>query len=85
MWFLTGVVQVVVFLFVLKISHIVYWNVRKSYHIHPWLLDTVLAVILVILFHFLTSVWALVIVTSLALGIIRGDQESKSVNTRELL
>ncbi|WP_018130330.1 hypothetical protein [Effusibacillus pohliae] len=85
MAFLTGVAQVVVFLILLKVTHIVYWNLRKSYFIHPWLLETVIAVVLVWLFHLESAVWTWVIVTSIALGLIRGDQEAKTGNSRQLL
>lgn len=76
--FLAGIVQVLVFLLLLKISHIVYWNVRKSFFIHPLLLESVLAVVFVLLFHFVSAVWALVIVTAIGLGMIRGDQDAGS-------
>ncbi|MFC4766431.1 hypothetical protein [Effusibacillus consociatus] len=84
MSFLAAMLQVLVFLILLKASHILYWNLRKSYYIHPWLLETCIAVVLVALFHFVTSVWVLVIVSSIVLGLIRGDQESKSVSNRQL-
>ncbi|GAX89681.1 hypothetical protein EFBL_1305 [Effusibacillus lacus] len=84
MGFLAGLAQVVVFLLLLKVSHILYWNVRKSYHIHPWLLELIVAVVLVTMFHFYSGVWGLVIATAIVLGLIRGDQESKSAPTRQL-
>lgn len=86
MSFLAGIAQVLLFLILLKLSHIVYWNVKKTYYIHPWLSETVIAILLVVLFHYFSSVWALVIMTSVALGVIRGDQEeTKSSSTRQLL
>ncbi len=86
MTFLAGIGQVIVFLILLKLSQIVFWNLKKSFYIHPWLLETVVAVVLVVLFHFLSSIWALVILTSAALGVIRGDQEeTKPASSRQLL
>lgn len=86
MTFLAGIGQVIVFLILLKLSHIAFWNLKKSFYVHPWLLETVIAIALVVLFHFLSSVWALVIASAIALGVIRGDQEeTKPASNRQLL
>lgn len=78
MGFLMGIVQIVCFVFLVKIGQILFWNLRKSFHIHPVLLETVLAVVLVLLFHWVESIWALLIFAALSIGVIRGDQEELS-------
>lgn len=83
--FLTGVAQVLAFLILLKVSHILYWNLRKSYFIHPWLLEAAVATALVMVFHFVSGVWGLILAVSVALGLIRGDREPKPQNARQLL
>lgn len=84
MLILEGMLQAVCFFLVVQAGHILFWNVRRHYEIHPWLTEAILAVILVFLFHGAGNVWLLLMGTALAIGMVRGDQEVQQSDRRSL-
>ncbi|BCJ87889.1 hypothetical protein [Effusibacillus dendaii] len=83
MSFVVGAAQVVVFLLAVKMAHILYWNLKKVYPIHSWLTETILAILFVILVHFTSNVWGLVLSVSVIAGAVRGDQEASGATDRK--
>jgi hypothetical protein len=80
--FLMGIVQIICFFLVVKIGQILFWNLRKYADVHPVWVEIVLAIILVLVLHAVESVWALLIIVALAIGVVRGDQEELTQDKR---
>jgi NAD(P) transhydrogenase subunit alpha len=76
MSFLEWLLQVVVFLVVLKIAQIVFWNVRKAFYVHPWLVEIVVVILVLWAAGSLEYGWWLTVSLGILFGIVRGDQEA---------
>ncbi|MCX7572346.1 hypothetical protein OS242_20775 [Tumebacillus sp. DT12] len=67
---------VVVFFLVLKVAQILFWNLRKAFYVHPWLVEIVVILLAVIAWQTVASLWGLAIIFGVLLGLLRGDQEA---------
>jgi NAD(P) transhydrogenase subunit alpha len=79
------ILHVVVFFVVLKVAQIVFWNLRKSFFVHPWLVELLVAILVVVLLQCLTAGWWLTVLLAVLFGIVRGDQEEEAGMRRQLL
>lgn len=86
MEFFEWLAHVVLFFLVLKVAQVVFWNVRKNFYTHPWVIEGIVALIAVTAFSMAVSSWWMTILVAALLGVIRGDQESSEVvQQRQLL
>jgi H+-translocating NAD(P) transhydrogenase subunit alpha len=76
MSFLDWLLQVVVFFVVLKLAQIVFWNVRKAFYVHPWLVEIVVAILVLWAVRAFGYGWWLTVALAILFGIVRGDQEA---------
>jgi len=84
MWVLVWLLQVLTFFVALKLGQILFWNVRRSFYVHPWIVEIVVgALVTAVLQAFAFSWWTLVLLGVL-IGVIRGDQE-EGTPRRQLL
>ncbi|MFD2172182.1 hypothetical protein [Tumebacillus lipolyticus] len=81
MWLL----QVVVFFVALKVGQVVFWNLRKGFYLHPWLIELLVAVLVVIGVSSFYGGWWFIIFIGLLFGFLRGDQEEEVRANRNLL
>jgi len=80
-----GILHVVVFFVVLKAAQIVFWNLRRLFYVHPWLVELVVAILAVVLAQFLDGGWWLTVLLAVLFGVVRGDQEEDTGAMRQLL
>ncbi len=80
------IAHVVLFFVVLKVMQVVFWNVRKRFYIHPWLIEGIVAVVAVAVCCLIADHWWMTIALGALFGVIRGDQEQSEVaQQRQLL
>lgn len=79
------IVHVVLFFVVLKVAQIVVWNLRKSFFVHPWLVELLVAILVVVLLQCLSAGWWLTVLLAILFGVVRGDQEEETGTRRQLL
>lgn len=79
------ILHVVVFFVVLKVAQILFWNIRKSFFVHPWLVELVVAVLAVVLLQSVGGGWWLTVLLAILFGIVRGDQDEEAGARRRLL
>ena len=77
--------HVVLFFVVLKVVQIVFWNVRKAFYIHPWVIEIVVAILVVTALSLSINPWWLTVLIALFFGVIRGDQEQEEGKQRQLM
>lgn len=77
--------EVVVFFVVVKAAQIVFWNLRKTFYVHPWLVELVVAIVVVSLLQAGLTGWWTAVVLGVLFGIVRGDTDEESYNRRSLL
>ena len=77
--------KVLVFFVVLKVAQVVFWNVRRSFYIHPWLIELIVGILVVVAIETWAVNWWTIIVLGVLVGIIRGDQEEDTSQKRQLL
>lgn len=80
-----GILHVVVFFVVLKAAQIVFWNLRKLFFVHPWLVELAVAILAVVLTQCLDGGWWLTVLLAVLFGVVRGDQEEDTGARRQLL
>jgi hypothetical protein len=78
--------HVVLFIVVLKVVQIVFWNVRKKFYIHPWVIEVIIA-LLIVPTHMLlnNNHWWMTVLIAVFIGVIRGDQEQEEGKQRQLM
>ncbi|UOF91378.1 hypothetical protein LSG31_03745 [Fodinisporobacter ferrooxydans] len=79
---LEWIAQFVVFLMVYNVFHLVWWNVRKRFFIHPILLEIVLAILFVAFLWIPFTKWWLVILIAALAGLLKGDLEVRQSERR---
>ena len=79
------ILHVVVFFVVLKVAQVVFWNLRKAFFVHPWLVELLVAILVVVLLQCLTAGWWFSVLLAVLFGIVRGDQEEEAGMRRQLL
>jgi len=80
------IAHVVLFFVVLKVVQIVFWNVRKHFYVHPWVIEIVVAIIAVAVCCLVTNHWWMTVALAALFGVIRGDQEpTQETQQRQLL
>jgi NAD(P) transhydrogenase subunit alpha len=82
---LLWILKVLVFFVALKVGQTVFWNVRKAVYVHPWVVELLVAVLVVILLGISGNGWWTVVLFGLLFGVIRGDQEEDTRPKRQLL
>ena len=70
------ILLVVVFFLVLKVAQILFWNLRKAFYVHPWVVEIVVILLVVIALQTVASLWWLAVIFGILLGVLRGDQEA---------
>lgn len=75
MEFFEWLAHVVLFFIVLKVAQVVFWNVRKVFYIHPWLIEAIMAVLVVTALSMTFNSWWMTSLLAVFFGVIRGDQE----------
>jgi NAD(P) transhydrogenase subunit alpha len=78
------VAQLFVFFFVLKVAQVVFWNVRRKWFVHPWVMEFVAGILVLVLVYQATGWWA-VILFGVLFGVLRGDQDEDAKSRRQLL
>jgi NAD(P) transhydrogenase subunit alpha len=78
------VAQLFVFFFVLKVAQVVFWNVRRKWFVHPWVMEFVAGILVLVLVYQATGWWA-VILFGVLFGVLRGDQDEDAKARRQLL
>lgn len=66
----------VVFFLVLKVAQVLFWNLRKAFYVHPWVVEIVVILLVVIALQTVASLWWLAVIFGILLGVLRGDQEA---------
>jgi hypothetical protein len=69
--------QLLVFLVLYNLGHIIWWNVRKRFSIHPILVEFAFVILVMVLIWLPVSHWWMVILLSLAIGFLKGDWEMR--------
>lgn len=82
---LVWILKVIVFFVALKVGQVVIWNVRKTFYVHPWIVELLVAVLAVILVGSSVGGWWAIVLFGLLFGVIRGDQEDDAKSRRQLL
>jgi NAD(P) transhydrogenase subunit alpha len=85
MSFWAWILLLVVFFLVLKVAQIAFWNVRKSFYVHPWLVEIVVILLVVIALQTVASLWGLAVILGGVLGVLRGDQEAEDRKSQRQL
>lgn len=75
MW--TWVLQVLVAFVLMKVVHVVFWNIRRHFYVHGWILEFVLALAWSTALVFDAGSWWMVTLAGVTVGLIRGDQEEQ--------
>ncbi|MCI0183488.1 MAG: hypothetical protein OWR52_07965 [Acidibacillus sp.] len=83
---LMWILQVIVFLVIWKVVHLLFWNLRKgsgaSSLLWSMLMTLVIAILGVIVAHMAHSSWVIVVGGSIILGIANGEYEYNRQLTR---
>jgi H+-translocating NAD(P) transhydrogenase subunit alpha len=74
---LEWIAQLIVFLAVYNLGHIVWWNVRKRYFVHPVILELAIAILLVTFIWIPFGTWWQVILVAASVGGLKGDLEAR--------
>jgi len=82
---LTWLLQLLVFFVALKVAQILFWNVRRHFYVHPWVVELVVGALVLLVLGTVSNAWWLVITLGLLTGLLRGDQESDEEVRRQLL
>jgi H+-translocating NAD(P) transhydrogenase subunit alpha len=77
--------EVVVFFVVVKAAQILFWNLRKTFYVHPWLVELLVAIVVVSLLQAGLTGWWTAVVLGVLFGVVRGDTDEESYNRRQLL
>ncbi len=80
------ILEVLVFLILWKVVHLLVWNLRKLLGIDSLLLSMVItlliAIVAVSVFHAISGVWPQVIVAGILLGVVNGEYEYNRSQTK---
>lgn len=79
---LEWIAQLIVFLMVYNLAHILWWNARKRFFVHPVLLEIVLVVLFVAFFWIPFVKWWLVILAAALIGVLKGDLEARQTEQK---
>ncbi|MGZ4106530.1 MAG: hypothetical protein ACXVP5_08975 [Tumebacillaceae bacterium] len=77
--------EVVVFFLVVKAAQIVFWNLRKTFYVHPWLVELLVAIVVVSLLQAGLTGWWAAVVLGVLFGVVRGDSDDDGFSKRQLL
>ena len=69
--------QLVVFLLLYKAAHILWWNARKQFFVHPIFVEMLIAVVLVAFIWIPFSTWWMTILVAVIVGVLKGDWEAR--------
>ncbi|WP_161780754.1 hypothetical protein [Tumebacillus flagellatus] len=81
------ILKFVVFFVVFRIAHVLMWNFRKAFYVHPLVTDLVVTFLALVVLGSLTAdSWYALCALAILLGVIRGDQEhGEAVSGRRLM
>ncbi|HEU4965602.1 MAG TPA: hypothetical protein VFV52_17420 [Bacilli bacterium] len=85
MSFWEWILQVLVFFVVLKVAQVIVWNLRRSFYVHPWAVEGLVAILVMGAIALGLSGWWTPVVLGLLFGVVRGDQEEGTTTSRQLL
>lgn len=77
--------EVIVFFVVVKLAQVVFWNLRKTFFVHPWLVEGLVAVVVVSLLVADLTGWWVAIVLGVLFGVVRGDADEERYSRKQLL
>lgn len=74
---LEWIAQLLIFLVLYNLGHLIWWNIRKRFYLHPILLEFLFVILMVVFIWIPFSTWWMVVLSSLAIGCLKGDWEAR--------